>query len=76
MNQAGTPYYLHSDQLGSTSLTTNASGGFVSQLWYYPFGDKRAETGTTPTDFKFTGQRAETAIGLYDFNARFYDDPR
>ena len=32
-------YYLHGDHLGSTSLTTNASGGLVSQARYTPFGE-------------------------------------
>ncbi|WP_416223805.1 RHS repeat-associated core domain-containing protein, partial [Thermoflexus sp.] len=26
-----------------------------------------------PTDRRFTGQRWEGALGLYDYNARFYD---
>jgi len=29
--------------------------------------------GTLPTDFTFTGQRAEAGIGLMDYRARFYD---
>jgi hypothetical protein len=29
-----------------------------------------AESGATPTDFRFTGQRKEAGFGLYDFNAR------
>jgi hypothetical protein len=33
--------YLHDDHLGSSSLTTNASGSIVSQLRYYPFGGTR-----------------------------------
>jgi RHS repeat-associated protein len=38
---------------------------------YYPFGETRS--GGTPTDRRFTGQRAESGLGsLYDYNARFY----
>jgi hypothetical protein len=41
-------YYLHGDHLGSTSLTTKASGITVSEARYLPYGD------TGPTDFGFT----------------------
>jgi RHS repeat-associated protein len=64
---------LHGDHLGSSSLTTNAAGSIVSQLRYLPFGGTRWESGSTPTDFQFTGQRKEAGIGLYDYNARYYD---
>ncbi len=26
-----------------------------------------------PTDYQFTGQRRESGLGLYDYNARYYD---
>jgi RHS repeat-associated protein len=40
---------------------------------YLPFGGTRWESGSTPTDFQFTGQRKEAGFGLYDYHARFYD---
>jgi RHS repeat-associated protein len=66
--------YLHGDHLGSTSLTTSgaAPATIVAQARYLPFGGTRWESGTTPTDFQFTGQRKEAAFGLYDYNARYY----
>ena len=33
----------------------------------------QASTGATPTDYLCTGQRLEAEIGLYFYNARFYD---
>jgi len=39
---------------------------------YYPYGETRSTDGTLPTDYKFTGQRAE-GFGLYDYHARYYD---
>ncbi|MBC7251962.1 MAG: RES domain-containing protein [Anaerolineae bacterium] len=40
---------------------------------YYPFGASRpGGMGTLPTDFTFTGQRAEAGLGLMDYHARFY----
>jgi RHS repeat-associated protein len=40
---------------------------------YLPYGGTRWESGSTPTDFQFTGQRKEAGFGLYDYNARYYD---
>jgi RHS repeat-associated protein len=72
MRQGGVVYYLHTDHLGSTSLTTNASGGVVAEQRYYPYGGERWASGTLPTDRRFTGQRWEQGLGLYDYNARWY----
>jgi RHS repeat-associated protein len=51
-------------------LTTGATSNSAR---YLPFGGTRWESGATPTDFQFTGQRKETGFGLYDYNARYYD---
>jgi len=40
---------------------------------YYPWGTERYNSGTTPTTYKFTGQRYESSIGLYFYNSRWYD---
>ena len=66
-------YYLHSDHLSSTSLTTDSSGGEVARQNYYPYGAIRSG-GSMPTDIGFTGQRAEnSSLGsLMFYNARFY----
>jgi len=66
-------YYLHSDHLGSTSLTTNSNGNVVARQNYYPFGQIRpGGTGTMPTDIGFTSQRLD-ATGLMHYRARYYD---
>lgn len=66
-------YYLHADHLGSTSLTTNSSGGVVARQLYHPFGTVRwASESPLPTDFAFTGQRFSLDIGLYQMGARWY----
>jgi hypothetical protein len=66
-------YFLHGDHLGSTSLTTDASGGVVARQLYDAWGNVRSVTGTLPTDITFTGQRSNLdQIGLYYFKARFY----
>jgi len=63
--------YLHGDHLGSASLATDAQGGVVSEMRYYPYGETRS--GTLPIDYRYTGQRWEDGLGLYDYNARYYD---
>jgi RHS repeat-associated protein len=71
MRRGSTITYLHGDHLGSASLTTDIYGGVNDEMRYYPYGDARS--GTMATDRRFTGQREETAIGLYDYKARYYD---
>jgi ABC-type transporter Mla maintaining outer membrane lipid asymmetry ATPase subunit MlaF len=41
--------FLLGDHLGSTSLTVNSIGGNPRELRYYPWGDVRWASGTTPT---------------------------
>jgi RHS repeat-associated protein len=63
--------YLHGDHLGSASLATDASGGVLSEMRYTPYGETRA--GDMATDRRYTCQRWEDGLGLYDYNARYYD---
>jgi RHS repeat-associated protein len=72
MRQGDVVHFLHTDHLGSTSLTTDATGAPIAQTRYLPYGEQRWTDGDTPTDFTFTGQRAD-GFGLLDYNARYYD---
>jgi YD repeat-containing protein len=63
--------YLLEDQLDSQTITTNSSGSMSTEIRYYPWGTERYNSGTTPTTFRFTGQRLESALGLYFYNARW-----
>jgi RHS repeat-associated protein len=65
--------WLVSDHLGSTSITADAGGNKVAELRYKAWGESRFSSGTTPTKRQYTGQLNETGIGLYFFNARWYD---
>ncbi len=47
--------FLLTDHLGSTSLTTDASGNLISELRYTAWGETRYVSGTTPTNYTFTG---------------------
>jgi RHS repeat-associated protein len=80
MRENSVVYYLHGDHLGSTSLVTCGSTGgckgtpyqgVVAEQLYLPYGAPRWISGTLPTDFTFTGQRAD-ATGLMFFKARYY----
>jgi len=73
MRQGGVVYYLHTDHLGSVSVVSDGSGDLLAAQLYYPYGEVRWRAGTLPTDFGFTGQRAEASIGLLDYRARYYD---
>jgi RHS repeat-associated protein len=70
---SSTLYYLLTDHLGSTAITATTSGSKLAELRYYPWGGVRYTYGTTPTDYRFTGQQEVASIGLYFFKARFYD---
>jgi len=75
-------YFIHGDHpstalracLGSTSLTTDINGTVVAETRYLPYGEERWTAGDAqPTDFTFTGQRAERGFGLMDYKARYYN---
>jgi RHS repeat-associated protein len=40
---------------------------------YKAFGVSRFTSGTTPTTFRYTGQREDAGLGLYYYGARWYD---
>src|SRR5439155_2321375 len=73
----GTPYYYHTDHLGSTSVITDANGAQVQSLTYYPYGGTRTNTpsGSPAVDvpYKYTGKELDTSTGLYFYEARYYD---
>lgn len=66
--------YLLSDHLGSVVAVVDDNGDLVlgSEQRYLPFGGLRIDPGITQTDFAFTGQRNLAAVGLMDYNARWY----
>jgi len=69
----GTLSYLLGDHLGSSSVTTNASGVKTASALYKAFGETRFSSGALGTDYKFTGQREQAELGLYFYGARWYD---
>jgi len=73
MRQNGEVSYLLSDHLGGTNLTLDAAGNKVAELRYRAWGETRFSQGSTLTTYRYTGQREASEIGLYFYNARWYD---
>src|SRR6185437_7721050 len=69
----GTLSYLASDLLGSATVALDGSGTPTASQLYVPYGGTRYANGTMPTDYGFTGQRADSATGLDYYGARYYD---
>ena len=66
--------WILTDNLGSTSVTANADGSFNSEIRYSAFGEIRTgSSGTTPTNYKYTGQLSQPELGLDYYIARWYD---
>ncbi len=66
-------YFVHTDHLGSVSLTTDGSGAVVSEQKFTAWGVVRAANGAMPTDIGYTGQYADKSTGLMFYGARYYD---
>jgi len=64
-----TPEWAYSQRVALRSGGTVEAG----EVRYRAFGATRFTSGTTPTSVRFTGQREEVALGLYFYNARWYD---
>ncbi len=64
--------YYHDDLVGTPLALTNDSGVVVARGENFPFGED-ATANTIPGPHKFTGKELDEEIGLYYFNARYYD---
>ena len=75
MREADEVSFFLRDHLGSTTTTLWANGLIRSDRRYDPWGQLRWETSgsVTPTGYQYTSQRWDDALGLYDYNARYYD---
>src|SRR3990172_9603298 len=73
MKKGSTVYSLFGDHLGSIAITASSAGAKLGELRYNPWGESRYTWGTTYTSRHFTGQVNESSLGLYFFNARWYD---
>jgi len=66
--------FLLTDHLGSTTATVFAgTGGLQSLRQYTAWGEEYSSYEVTPTGYRYTSQRWDSGLGLYDYNARYYD---
>ena len=66
-------YYYHTDQLGSIRVVTDQSGQVVYSADYFAFGTRYISNGDFDEEHGFTGKEYDSDIGLYYYNARWYD---
>jgi RHS repeat-associated protein len=69
---SGTVNYYFSDNVGSASVITGASGTIQEQYYYYPYGGLVASVGSDPNHYKFTGKERDSESNLDNFGARYY----
>ncbi|MCC6604837.1 MAG: hypothetical protein IT327_16625 [Anaerolineae bacterium] len=56
------------------TTTVWANGTVRAETRYYPWGqDNRWKVDVTPTGARFTNQRLDDTLNLYNYNARYYD---
>ena len=66
-------YFNLNDHLGGVAATFGATGG-VTVVRRDAWGKERSKSGTLPVgNYLYTGQRWDELLGLYDYNARYYD---
>jgi RHS repeat-associated protein len=74
MIQAGVPYRILSDQLGSPRVVVNAiTGAVVERMRHDEFGNVVEDTNVGFTPFGFAGGLYDADTGLVRFGARDYD---
>jgi len=68
-------YWYHHDQIGSTRLVTNSSGGTAATYTFDPYGGLASSTnpGGITNPLGFCGQYQDSESGLYYLRARYYD---
>ena len=63
--------YTLGDQIGSSVVRLNSSGGFIDREEYYPFGDSSLRTFTYKR-YRYVGKERDAESGLYYYGARYY----
>ena len=66
-------YFYVNDHLGGVAAMFGATGG-ATVVRRDAWGKERSRSGTLPVgNYLYTGQRWDELLGLYDYNARYYD---
>lgn len=70
-DQGDQEYNLY-DGIGSTTGLTDEQGDVTDEYEYDVFGATRSQTGSSPNEFKFTGEQVDST-GMEYLRARYYD---
>jgi hypothetical protein len=60
-------FFLLTDHLGSTTRVLQGTGTLYAEQRYKAWGETRMTSGSMPTSFQYTGQRAEVSLGISYF---------
>ena len=66
-------YFYHTDYQGSVRVITDQGGTVVFNADYYAFGTKYISNGDFDEEHGFTGKEWDPDVGLYYYDARWYD---
>jgi RHS repeat-associated protein len=64
-------HYYYRDNLGSTSIVTDAVGTVLKESDYYPYGGEIPIINNDSNRYKFTGKERDTESGLDNFGFRY-----
>ena len=78
---SSTPYYIHTDNIGSTTAITDGSGNLVERVTYDVYGlptftDALGQTlkkSTIRNTTLFQGREYDYDLALYNYRARYFD---
>lgn len=72
-NRGGADAHYAYDGSGNARLLTSTSGTITDTYRYDAFGVAQSSTGATTNDYRYAGERLETATGNIHLRARDYD---
>jgi RHS repeat-associated protein len=70
---ATSTYHHHLDHLGSTRVTSDELTEVVQSIDYYPFGEKRIETGNDHSSREYIGEFYDSETSLSYLNWRYLE---
>ena len=78
---SSTPYYIHTDAIGSTTAITDGSGNLVERVTYNVYGaptftnalGQTLKKSTIRNTALFQGREYDYDLALYNYRARYFD---
>ncbi len=70
---ATTPYWIHTDRMGSFNVVTNQVGHQELRRTYRAYGETQTQEGTHAESRGYISQRFDAAASLTYLHARYYD---